>query len=139
MRPDLARAAALIALLPAAFAPPPSALCTALHAPPMIEAQMLFGLARPGDDLVPEAAWRGFVAQTITPLFPDGLTVVAAEGQWRDRRDGTIGREPSRLVMIVAPDRPDLRDRLGTIRDAYRRTFRQQSVGIVVTRGCAAF
>ena len=50
-----------------------------------------------------ESEWVRFVDREITPRFPDGLTVVDAAGQWRDRASNKILREPSKVVMIVLP------------------------------------
>lgn len=88
---------------------------------------------------VSEVAWRRFLDHEVTPRFPDGLTVVSALGQWRDRGTGEIVREPSKLVMIVLPGNPDDQARLEGIAAAYRRLFKQQSVGVVVQAACTAF
>jgi hypothetical protein len=88
---------------------------------------------------VSEAAWRRFLDREVTPRFPDGLTVVSAAGQWRDRRTGRIVREPSKLLMIVLPGKADDQARLDAIAAAYKRRFHQQSVGIIVQPACAAF
>jgi hypothetical protein len=88
---------------------------------------------------VSEAAWRRFLDHEVTPRFPDGFTVVSALGQWRDRRTGRIVREPSKLVMIVLPGNPDDQARLDAIATAYKRLFRQQSVGVIVEPACTAF
>ena len=54
-----------------------------------------------GDRLgVSEADFQRFVDEELTPRFPDGLTVVDAAGQWRGA-SGLIGREPSKLVILV--------------------------------------
>jgi hypothetical protein len=88
---------------------------------------------------VSEAAWRRFLEREVTPRFPDGLTVVKALGQWRDRGTGRIVREPSELVMVVLPGHPDDQARLEAIVAAYKRQFQQQSVGVIVQSACAAF
>jgi hypothetical protein len=88
---------------------------------------------------VGKAAWRRFLDHEVTPRFPDGLTVVSALGQWRDRRTGKIVREPGKLVIIVLPGNPDDQARLDAIAAAYKRLFRQQSVGVIVQPACTAF
>ncbi len=88
---------------------------------------------------VSEAAWRRFLDREVTPRFPDGLTVISALGQWRDRITGKIVREPSKLVMIVMPGNADDQARLDAIVAAYKRQFQQQSVGIIVQPACTAF
>jgi hypothetical protein len=88
---------------------------------------------------VSEAAWRRFLDREVTARFPDGLTVVSALGQWRDRNTGRVVREPSKLVMIVLPGNADDQARLEAIVAAYKRQFQQQSVGVIVQPACAAF
>jgi Protein of unknown function (DUF3574) len=106
---------------------------------PKLVAQLLFGRDIGKSVGVSEAAWRSFVAHEITPRFPDGLTIVAATGQWRDPAGDRIVREPSTLVMIVLPGHNDDQARLAAIAGAYKRRFRQQSVGIILQSACASF
>ncbi|WP_227672400.1 DUF3574 domain-containing protein [Komagataeibacter sp. FXV3] len=113
--------------------------CTALHAQPDVRISLLFGLRRPHGGRITRREWDSFMRDTVTPRFPAGLSILRAEGQWRDRESGQIGREPSRIVWIVTPPAPDLADRLDAIRQAYRTRFQQQAVGVVMTAGCEAF
>ena len=48
-----------------------------------------------------------------------------------------IVRERSKLVIIVAA--ADAQDKVDAIVDAYKRKFRQQSVGVVVRPACVSF
>jgi len=93
------RFAVLLPLLLAGCAPPPAC-------PPGMreatEASLFFGRSRAGMEVVSDADWTGFLAQTVTPRFPDGLTVLDAAGQWRDRA-GRIGRERAKLLLLVLP------------------------------------
>jgi hypothetical protein len=75
----------------------------------------------------------------ITPRFPDGLSAVDAKGQWRDRNRNEIVREPSKLVTIVLPGDPADQARLSEIVEAYKRRFKQQSVGLIVRPACVSF
>ncbi|WP_240162082.1 DUF3574 domain-containing protein [Gluconacetobacter azotocaptans] len=114
--------------------------CTGFGARPGLELSLLFGLTRPDGSPVTDAQWDGFMRQEITPRFPDGLTVFRTLGQWRDRENGRIVAEPSRIVWIAAAhDTPDLHARVKAIRDRYRRDFQQQSVGLTIRSGCQAF
>ncbi len=79
------------------------------------------------------------MAREITPRFPDGLTVTDALGQWRDPDSGRIVREPSKRVEIVLPGKADDRTRLDAIMSAYKRQFRQRSVGLIVQPACVSF
>ena len=102
-----------------------------------VAAELLFGLSRPGGT-VSDAEFDGFLDRSVTPRFPDGLTVTDASGRWRTP-DGRQVREASRRVLIVARPGPDLRARLNAIRAEYTAQFRQQSVGLVTSRVCASF
>jgi Protein of unknown function (DUF3574) len=102
-------------------------------------AELMFG-RKIGERVgVSEAQWARFVDREITPRFPDGLSVIDARGQWRDAERNRIVREPSKLVQIVLPGKPDDDARLNEIAAAYKTRFRQQSVGIVVRAACVSF
>ena len=100
---------------------------------------LLFG-RKIGDRIaVTEAQWARFVDREITPRFPDGLTVFNAYGQWRDPERNRIVREPSKVVTIVLPGKPEDGDRLIEIIEAYKKRFKQQSVGMVLRPACVSF
>ena len=86
-----------------------------------------------------ETQFLNFLDREITPRFPDGLTVYDARGQYRDSERNRIVREPSKVVMIVLPGNPEDMARLNEIADAYKKRFRQQSVGIVLRQACVSF
>ena len=88
---------------------------------------------------VSDSDWTRFMARELTPRFPDGLTVTDAIGQWRDRNSGGIVREPSKHVEIVLPGNADDEARLDAVVAAYKRAFRQHSVGVIVRTACASF
>jgi hypothetical protein len=106
---------------------------------PRLMAELTFGRDIGRHVGVSEAAWRHFLDREVTPRFPDGLTVVSALGQWRDRNTGRVVREPSKLIMIVLPGKADDQARLDAMVAAYKRQFQQQSVGVIVQPACAAF
>ena len=102
-------------------------------------ADLMFG-RKIGDRIaVSEAQWERFVDREITPRFPDGLTVFDARGQWRDEKRNRIVREPSKIVTIVLPGKPEDAARLAEIAEAYKKRFRQQSVGVVLRPACVSF
>jgi uncharacterized protein DUF3574 len=102
-------------------------------------AELLFGRDIGNRLGVSDADWRRFVAREITPRFPDGLTVTDALGQWRDPDSGRIVREPSKRVEIVLPGHADDAARLDAIVTAYKRQFRQRSVGLILQSACVSF
>jgi hypothetical protein len=104
----------------------------------MVVADLLFG-RQAGPRVISEGEWRSFVRDEITPRFPDGVTVVDASGQWRDRIHGNVVREPSKVVTVIFRDDPSAREFLEDIAAAYKRRFRQQSVGTVIRSACVSF
>jgi hypothetical protein len=100
----------------------------------MVEAQLLFGRGS-----VSAADWADFLARSVTPRFPDGLTALDGQGQWLNPKNATISHEPSTVLLLLTPTSPDLRTRLDAVRDDYRQRFHQQSVGLVTASVCAAF
>jgi hypothetical protein len=101
-------------------------------------AQLLFGRAIGTQGEVSEAEWQDFLATTVTPAFPDGLTVFETQGQWRDAATGALVRERGKAVTILIDDPEATRARLDAVADAYKRRFRQDAVGIVISPACVA-
>ena len=118
---------------------PAAPSCAWMGGAPVVTAQLLFGRTRPDGGTVNEPESRDFLAEIVTPRFPDGLTVLQGSGQWRSPVTGRIAAEPSTVVEIVATPTPDLARRLQEVRDAYRTRFVQESVGLVTQANCAAF
>lgn len=114
-------------------------LCQALNGHNMLSVTLMFGLSRPHAPNVTQAEWNAFLHNTVTPSFPSGLSVLEASGQWQDRETGRIVQEPSRLVYIITSLTPDLAQTLNTVRGAYAKRFKQQSVGLVIKPICASF
>jgi hypothetical protein len=112
--------------------------CHGAQQPKMV-AELMFGRDI-GDGVgVSEAEWQRFVARELVSRFPDGLTIIDAIGQWRDRDSGRIVREPSKHVEIVLPGNKDDDARLDAVVAAYKRAFHQHSVGIILRAACVAF
>lgn len=89
--------------------------------------RLFCGLTIPGGGEIAEAEWRAFVAEEVTPRFPDGLTIWRAEGQWRGG-DGVIVREPSLVIEILHRHDVRIDQKIVEIAEAYRKRFRQESV-----------
>lgn len=103
-------------------------------------AESYFGQNVRDRDPVNEAEWRLFLADTVTPAFPDGLTALEGRGQWRGG-DGRIIEEPSRVLVLVLPgaDAATARARLRPVEEAWKARFRQQSVLTVYRSTCVGF
>jgi hypothetical protein len=102
-------------------------------------AELFFGRAIKGRTPLSDAEWAEFTAQTITPSFPDGFTLIDGEGQWRNPRTGHIARDPTKILLVAVKPAPDLAQHLSAVIDAYKTKFHQQSVGLITRYGCAAF
>ena len=87
---------------------------------------------------VSDADWRRFLADEVTPRFPDGFSVVGLQGQYRNAA-GVIIAEDSRELVVIVPNAGDGAGRANAIRDAYKMRFRQESVLLVQSEVCAAF
>jgi hypothetical protein len=104
----------------------------------MARLELLFGMSRHDAEEISDAEWQGFVDQEVTPRFPDGLTIVQAYGQWRNRT-GAVAKENSRVLMIWYQPKPDSDARIEAIRDAYKARFKQESVMRVDGYSCVSF
>lgn len=139
----LAFTLALAAALPGAAAARPaeahSALCRgATNAEAFLRTELFFGLSRPGG-VVSEEEFKAFVDTQVTPRFPDGLTLLAGVGQFRDA-SGTILVEGAKLLILLVPRRDrDADARIEQIRREYRRAFQQQSVLRADAVSCVSF
>lgn len=116
----------------------PAFSCHGAQQPKQI-AELIFGRDIGNRLGVSEAAWTRFVAHEITPRFPDGLTITDAVGQWRNRDTGRIVHEQSKHVEIVLTSRGDDEKRLDEVAAAYKRTFHQRAVAVIVRPACVSF
>jgi Protein of unknown function (DUF3574) len=94
-----------------------------------LRTELYFGLGRKNaPDVTPEE-WNKFLADEVTPRFPEGLTVVEATGQWRNSA-GMITHERSRMLILLYKkrDREAAGKKIDQIRVAYCKQFDQESV-----------
>jgi hypothetical protein len=91
--------------------------------------ELYFGLGRKNGGAVTADEWNKFLADEVTPRFPDGLTIVEAVGQFRDA-SGTIVHESSRMLILLykKKDRESAGKKIDEIRAAYCKQFDQESV-----------
>ena len=93
----------------------------------VIADRLFCGQSIPGGGSVSEDEWNAFIREVVTPRFPDGLTIWSAEGQWRGA-DGTIVREPVRIIEILHPFSSQFDTLIDEIAEEYKRRFRQEAV-----------
>jgi hypothetical protein len=101
-------------------------------------AELVFGRVSSDGPGVSEADFAHFLDEEVSPRFPDGLTIVDAQGRWTPPAGSAI-HEPSKMVMIVLRGLPDDQPRLDAIRAAYGRRYHQQSVLLMTRSACVSF
>ena len=92
----------------------------------LVSETLYFGTAKPGGTVEP-AEWSRFLQDSVTPRFPEGLTVWQASGQWRGA-DGTIVEEGSRVLTLVHADDAANSRNVEEIAAEYKRRFKQEAV-----------
>ena len=100
--------------------------------------ELFMGRSGPGGEVVTDQAWEAFLGDTVTPRFPDGLTVLDAQGQWSDS-EGQILKERSKVLVILAPPGDEPRGLIDEVSDEYKRRFNQESVLEVESDACVSF
>ena len=93
-----------------------------------VRTELFFGTARP-DGVVTDEEFMEFLDHVITPRFPDGLTLLEADGQFRGA-DGVIVKEDSFVLILLYPleDFRESSRRINVIRERYKDEFQQESV-----------
>ena len=99
---------------------------------PALEVDLYFGRGN-----VSDAEWATFLATEVTPRFCEGLSVADVAGQWRDP-SGKIGRENSKLLILIVFDPQAHAPKVDAVVAAYKQRFAQQSVLRVEKAVCAA-
>jgi Protein of unknown function (DUF3574) len=100
--------------------------------------ELFFGLSRRGG-VISEEEFQVFVNEFVAPRFPDGLTLLAGAGQFRDASGTTIS-EGSKLLILLYPARTkNANELIEAIRSEYKAKFEQESVLRADDRSCVSF
>lgn len=102
---------------------------TTIFADSYYRTELYFGRSIPGGGFVTEEEWDKFLAEVVTPRFPNGFTILKATGQYREE-NGKIDREPSEVLLFFYPvrSRTASRRKIEEIRRSYVNQFKQESV-----------
>ena len=104
---------------------------------PWVDARLYFGLSNEKGE-ISAADFVAFTDAAITPVFPEGMTIYHADGQWQAPNNAVL-KEKSAVVELFFRDTQDNHDHLLGVIDAYKRQFHQQSVLLVVTHPSVDF
>ncbi|TAL36881.1 MAG: DUF3574 domain-containing protein [Alphaproteobacteria bacterium] len=104
---------------------------------PFTETKLYFGLNKPAGGVVSGRDWQEFVDTDIAPRFPEGFTVVDAQGAWLGRKDGKTVSENSKIVIRLHEAAEE--KAVGEIIGSYKKKFAQEAVMRVDAAVCAAF
>lgn len=93
-----------------------------------LRTELFFGMDKPTGGTVTDDEWQKFVADIVTPRFPDGFTVDDALGQYLDGK--TLIREKSKQLILIYPRKFKTTSsrKIEEIRSAYIKAFDQKSV-----------
>jgi hypothetical protein len=95
---------------------------------PFVRTQLFFGTAKPVG-AVTETEFNEFLDEVVTPLFPDGLTVIKAAGQFRGADGVTIKEDSFVLILLYPLDGQKASSKnIDLIRQSYVRQHQQESV-----------
>ncbi len=100
--------------------------------------ELLFGLSRSDGPDITEQEFKNFIDAKVTPRFPDGLTLLSGDGQFKDA-SGTIIEEGSKLLILLYPFSQQNSKLVEHIRDDYKELFQQQSVLRIDDLSCVSF
>ena len=89
--------------------------------------ELYCGRSKPDGGMVSDEEWEKFLADEVTPRFPDGFTILKGMGQYREK-SGKIISEPSNVLVFLYENRKESRLKIEEIRAAYVKQFSQESV-----------
>ncbi len=95
-----------------------------------VQSTLYFGLKSDDGAGVSEQEWAAFLAEVVTPRFPDGLTVIDAYGQSRliVAEPDAIKTQLTKVLIVVHAPTPDAAAALAEIKAEYRRRFAKSRV-----------
>lgn len=103
----------------------------------MTTEHLYFGTSK-ADGLVTAEDWSTFLGDTVTPRFPQGLSVWQASGQWQSEA-GPIVQESSYVLDIVHEENAVNEQAIVEIMTTYKERFQQEAVLRVKGSACISF
>ena len=101
----------------------------------VVQDSLYFGTGRGAASAVTAEEWARFLEATVTPRFPQGLTVSLASGQWRGV-DGSIVRESTYVLHLMHANDAQSEASVAAIVATYKTQFQQEAVLRVRAKAC---
>ena len=101
--------------------------------------RLAFGRAIPMGGEVTDTDWQQFADQHVATAFPDGFTVIHADGGWRDARTGETITEPTVIVEVAHTNEPETLKAIRALAGAYKLIFAQDAVMATTTAATVEF
>jgi hypothetical protein len=98
----------------------------------MVSDRLFFGRNIPAGGTVSDSAWTAFLAEVVTPRFPNGLTILRSEGHWLDPR-GTMVRESGMVLEIAHRADAESDSLIALVAEDYCKRFGQDAVLRITT------
>ena len=117
--------------------PTPLTCGTDLVGDQFVRTELFFGMSRPGGRIT-ERQFADFVDDSVTPRFPEGLTLHSGLGQFQ-LGDGEIIEEKSKVLVLLHDGSDVASKEIEEIRGDYIDAFDQQSVLRTDEPSCVSF
>lgn len=124
-----------VTLVLSACAATPAALCRDGEER-VIADTLYFGTNKP-DGVVSNDEWLDFLAASVTPRFPQGITSWRASGQWRSET-GRLEHEASYVLQLVHANSAATERAVRDVMTDYRTRFDQEAVLRVRLPACVS-
>ena len=93
-----------------------------------VQTTLYFGLKSADGRGVSEQQWATFLAEVVTPRFPQGLTVITAYGQSRHPGADAVLAELTKVLIVVHPDDAASAAKISEIKQKYSQGFAQTGI-----------
>jgi hypothetical protein len=100
--------------------------------------ELYFGLSRADGPDITDDEFEQFLDDVVTPRFPDGLTLLTGDGQFRGS-SGVVVKERSKLLILFYPWSNAANRSIERIRTLYKNEFDQEAVLRVDHSACVSF
>jgi len=86
--------------------------------------ELYFGLLDKNDTV----DFPAFADTCISALFPDGYTLVSANGYWRPQNSSSTIQEPAMVLLLIHKNSEEEKKKIARIIASYKKRFHQESV-----------